>query len=179
MSKEIKYIVVLIIMSWLVSCSKTQITSSVNYALNFNGVNKDTAYSQKYTCDGDGISPMLSWSNAPQGTKSYAITIHHIPGPGDKHVYMVVYDIDSTIMNIAEGTQTIGLWGINTVNGTATYTPPCSQGPGEKMYTISVHALSSAKLFSSTPSKVTMDNLLTAMDGKILASTKLNLSYSR
>ena len=27
-------------------------------------------------CDGDNISPPLSWSGAPQGTKSFALIMH-------------------------------------------------------------------------------------------------------
>ena len=32
-------------------------------------------------CDGENISPQLTWINEPEGTKSYAITIHDKDAP--------------------------------------------------------------------------------------------------
>ncbi|NVZ50896.1 YbhB/YbcL family Raf kinase inhibitor-like protein [Pseudomonas sp. B6002] len=34
-----------------------------------------------FGCNGDNISPALAWSNAPQGTKSYAITVYDPDAP--------------------------------------------------------------------------------------------------
>ncbi|MGY4638543.1 kinase inhibitor [Pseudomonas sp. TE24901] len=34
-----------------------------------------------FGCNGDNLSPALAWSNAPQGTKSYAITVYDPDAP--------------------------------------------------------------------------------------------------
>lgn len=36
---------------------------------------------QKYTCDGDDISPPLSWSDPPEGTKSFALLVDDPDAP--------------------------------------------------------------------------------------------------
>lgn len=136
-------------------------------------------YPKLYTCDSTGISPTLYWSGAPAGTTSYAITMHHIPPTGDKHVYIVLYDIPASVTSIPDAVSGIGNWGINTVNGQNSYTPPCSVGPGPKLYVITVYALSSAPVITVAPAQVTMDVLLNAARSKTLASSVINVTYSR
>jgi phosphatidylethanolamine-binding protein (PEBP) family uncharacterized protein len=136
-------------------------------------------FPKKYTCDSLGISPPLNWTNAPTGSTSFAITMHHVSGPGDKHVYFVLYNIPATVTSIPEAVSGIGLFGINTVNGNTSYTPPCSQGPGDKLYTFTVYALSSAPVFSVPQTQVTMDLLLSAISTKTLGTSIINITYAR
>lgn len=136
-------------------------------------------FPQKYTCDGASISPEIAWKNPPEGTKGYAITMHHIPPTGDKHVYMCVFNIASNVMLFPEANTTIGLWGINTVNGKNMYTPPCSQGPGAKIYVITVYALSEQPTITVAQNKITMDVLLDAISTKTLAKSVMSVSYTR
>lgn len=133
----------------------------------------------KYTCDGSSTSPLIQWSGAPAGTTSFAITMHHFPPTGEKHVYMCVYNINSSVKELGENVTSIGSWGINTVNGKNTYSPPCSQGPGAKAYIITVYALSSALVVNTAPSATTMDVLVSAMPGKLLAKSELTVNYTR
>ena len=136
-------------------------------------------FPQKYTCDGLGVSPPISWKNVPANAKGIAITMHHIPPTGDKHVYMCVYNIPTSINNYPENTSNIGLWGINTVNGKNAYTPPCSQGPGPKIYIITVYALSEQPSITTATNKITMDVLLEAISNKTLAKSTLTVTYTR
>jgi Raf kinase inhibitor-like YbhB/YbcL family protein len=130
----------------------------------------------EFTCDGERASPPLQWSNAPAGTRSFAVTMHHVPGPGDRHVYLVIYNIPATVTSLAKNSRTAGSWGVNTVNGQAEYTPPCSQGPGPKTYTLTVYALSAEAKLSGT---VTMEALLNAIQDKTLATAAIDVTYSR
>jgi phosphatidylethanolamine-binding protein (PEBP) family uncharacterized protein len=132
-----------------------------------------------YTCDSAGVSPKLSWVNVPAGTTSFAVVMHHIPPTPPNHVYLLLYNIPATVTNIADDVSGVGLFGINTVNGQQSYTPPCSQGPGAKLYTITVYALSSAPVFTVPPSQVTRDIFLAAIASKTLASSELNVTYTR
>ena len=93
-----------------------------------------------YTCDGDSISPPLSWSGAPQATKSYALIIHH-NAPDGVHWYWTLYNINADTTQI-KSDETVGQIGSNSVNDLNAYAPPCSKGPGEKIYTYTVYALS-------------------------------------
>ena len=137
------------------------------------------ALPKEYTCDGKRASPPLAWSNPPAGTRFFAVTMHHIPGPGDKHVYLVIYNIPAATRSLPENAQDIGVFGINTVNGKQEYTPPCSKGPGAKSYTMTVYALSSEAQPDVPAAAVTMDLLLAAIKDKTLATSVMNVTYDR
>ena len=133
----------------------------------------------EFTCDGERASPPLAWSNPPAGARFFAVTMHHIPGPGDKHVYLVIYNIPGNVTSLPKNARDIGAWGINTVNGQREYTPPCSKGPGAKTYTLTVYALSSEAKFADPGTPVTMDMLLAAIQDKTLATAAVDVTYSR
>lgn len=162
------------------SCKKdTTTTTTGDFTASSTAFTNNGTLPKLYTCDSLGISPNLSWANAPTGTTSFAITMHHVPPSPPNHVYMLLYNIPSTSTSIADAVNNVGLFGINTVNGKTSYTPPCSQGPGAKLYTITVYALSSAPVFSVPQSQVTMDMLLAAISIKTLATSVLNITYTR
>ena len=132
-----------------------------------------------YTCDSTGISPTISWKYAPAGTTAYAVTMHTVPPTGSNHVYICLYNIASTITTIPQAVTGVGIWGINTVNGQMNYTPPCSQGPGAKIYVITVYALSKQPVITVAQNAVTMDVLLSAMSTITLANSILTVTYTR
>ncbi len=173
-----KVITVLIIS--VLSCKKEDIVTANNgvFKTESTGVTNGVL-ATKYTCDGSSVSPPISWANPPSGTKSFAVTMHHIPPTGDKHVYYLLYNIPSTVTALTENNTTVGLFGINTVNGKTSYSPPCSQGPGAKMYVLTVYALSAEPVFSVAQSKITMDILLAAISKTTLGSSAIEVNYTR
>ena len=92
---------------------------------------------------------------------------------------MCVYNIGSSTMAFPENSTTIGLWGINTVNGKNTYTPPCSQGPGPKIYVLTLYALNAAPTITVPNTQVTMDVLLAGIKNKIVDSAVMSVTYTR
>ena len=131
-----------------------------------------------FTCDGQSQSPSLAWTRGPTGTVGYAIAMHHIPGPGDTHWYWVVYNIPSTTTKVLAGGPAPGTVGTNSVNNQLAYAPPCSKGPGIKVYTLTVYALSAAPSFPSGTS-VSRDVLLEAIKPITLASSSFDVTYDR
>jgi phosphatidylethanolamine-binding protein (PEBP) family uncharacterized protein len=144
-----------------------------------NGFAHNGIYPKIYTCDSLGISPGLQWSNAPSTTTNYAITMYTIPPTGDKHVYIVLYNIPSSITSISDNSKSIGIFGINTVDGKTTYTPPCSQGPGPKIYVLTLYALNAPPTITVPNTQVTMDILLAGMKNKIVDSAVMSVTYTR
>lgn len=137
-----------------------------------------------YTCDGKGISPALSWSNIPPNTQSYVLIMDTTPGPlrpgevdSGKHFYLTIFNIPKTVTTIAAGATTIGTLGQNFQGKSVGYTPPCSQGPGVKKYSIHLYALNSKLTISAEDA--TEENLLSAMTGKVISSATLDVFYSR
>ena len=149
--------------------------------MSFKGVGflNNGTYPKLNTCDSTGVSPGLSWSDAPSGTKSFAVTMHHYPPTGDKHVYWVVYNIPSTITNIPIGLSGSYSFGINTVNGKNIYAPPCSQGPGIKYYFLTLYALSEAPIIDKPAGQITMDVLREAIKSKMLDTAVMQVNYTR
>lgn len=180
---------------FIMGCQKSSNTTNTNsntnttvvaHQLKFigNGFIDNGTYPKLYTCDSTGISPGLSWSNAPSTTNSYAVIMYTIPpagpsGPSTRHAYIVLYNIPPTISAIPDNSKSIGLWGINTVDGKNTYTPPCSQGPGAKIYVLTLYALSAAPTFTVPQSQVTMELLYASLKNKIVDSAVMSVTYTR
>jgi phosphatidylethanolamine-binding protein (PEBP) family uncharacterized protein len=177
----LKFIPILLI-SLLFSCKRETIEAVVPVS---TLTAESTAFSNngtlpaKYTCDGASVSPPIAWKDAPTGTKSFAVIMHHVPPTGDNHVYMLVYNIPSSASSLTEKTANVGLFGINTVNGKTEYSPPCSQGPGAKIYVMTVYALSAEPVLGVSQAKVTRDILLAAISKTTLGTAVINVNYTR
>ena len=166
------------------SAGETSSTASTPRAANAfpfssSGVGANGLLDAKFTCDGESLSPPFQWSDLPAGTKSLALTMHHIPGPGaEEHVYIVTWNIPATTKSIDAGQKNVGAWGVNTVNGRAQYAPPCSKGPGEKIYVVTLYALSGEPKLP-TSGKVTRSDLLASIKDITLGSSAIDLRYAR
>lgn len=164
----------------------TASTATVSKSLTITSTDISTTgiLNKDVTCDGAGRSPQISWTNAPAQTKSLVITMHSEPGPlrpgetesGD-HGYFIAFNIPPTVSSIPAGSQAVGTLGQNFQGKKLGYTPPCSQGPGAKKYTITVYALSSALTISSQ--EATLAKILDAISGKTLATTSVDGQYTR
>lgn len=108
-----------------------------------------------FGCTGDNQSPQLSWSNAPKGTKSFAVTIYDVNAPtGSGWWHWVVFDIPADVNELVANAGNIDLNlapkdAIQSITnyGVAGYGGPCPpQGHGLHEYTITVHALKTDKL---------------------------------
>ena len=137
-----------------------------------------------HTCDGDGISPALTFTGVPKGTQSLAVIMDTIPGPlrpGEvdigNHFYLTIYNIPPTTILIPAGSSKIGTLGQNFQGKKIGYTPPCSQGAGIKEYTIWAFALS--ELLTLDPTLATENALLKLFEGKVLAKTSMTVKYQR
>lgn len=142
----------------------------------------DGRLSVECTCDGAGRMPGLSWSGVPEGTRALAVVMHHVPPSGEPHVYMVRANLPAEMRQLKSDDRQAGVWGRNTVNRRAEYAPPCSQGPGDKAYTLTVYALS-AGVKTEGPSTregpLTREGLLAAIKQTTLATASMDLKYAR
>jgi len=132
----------------------------------------------EFTCDGAAETPPLAWSGAPAGTLGYAVVMHTQPQDGDAHWYWVLFDMAPTVDHLDLNATPPAKVGTNSVNGRIGYTPPCSKGPGAKVYTFTVYALSGRPDLPD-PSAVSRPVLLAALDGLILAEARLDVTYTR
>lgn len=58
-----------------------------------------------FGCKGDNMSPPLNWSNAPQGTKSFAIAVHDPDAPtgGAGFWHWMAIDIPADVTSLPKG----------------------------------------------------------------------------
>ncbi|MRR52408.1 MAG: YbhB/YbcL family Raf kinase inhibitor-like protein, partial [Rhodocyclaceae bacterium] len=133
----------------------------------------------EFTGDGAAATLPLEWSGAPEGTKSYAVVMHHIDPEGKTKWYWVLYDIPATTRHLPRNVSGVGKLGNNSVNGRTGYAPPHSKGPGAKNYVYTVYALSAPVQLDVPPAQVSRDVLLSAMKDRVLAAAELKVVYTR
>jgi len=57
----------------------------------------------QYTCDGSDISPPLSWSGAPEGTRSLVLVVEDPDAPSGTFRHWVVFDIPPASRGLEAG----------------------------------------------------------------------------
>ena len=132
-----------------------------------------------YTCDGSGASPSLSWSNTPAGTREFALIMSTITVDGETKYNWVLYSIPVSARSLVRDSTGIGTEGAGSNGSTLAYEPPCSQGPGPKLYTFTLYALSGSPRLPDQAYQVTGNVLAEAVSSLTLGSASLNLSYTR
>jgi len=133
----------------------------------------------EFTGDGASASPPLAWTGVPKGTQSLVLIMHHLDPEGKTKIYWLMYDIDPKTTSVAKNATDFGKMGMSTVHDRVEYAPPHSKGPGEKKYVLTLFALSAKPDLSKAESPVTVEPVLAAMKGKILAAADLNVLYTR
>jgi len=100
---------------------------------------------RKYTGEGDDVSPALSWSGAPDGTKAFAVICHDpdapLVTPGTYgFVHWVLYDLPASTTSLDEGTGE-GTAGVNDFGNAGYGGPMPPEGHGVHHYFFWVLAL--------------------------------------
>lgn len=131
-----------------------------------------------FTCDGAGASPPLAWTTPPRGTVELALLATTLAKDGLKWNW-VLHAVPPDVTSLAEGERGVGIAGLTSDGPNLAYSPPCSQGPGAKVYAFTVYALSARPTLPSSPNQVTGAVLTSALEGITLAKASISASYSR
>lgn len=130
---------------------------------------------------GDGKSPPIEWANAPEGTKGYAVVMHHYPrgrveGVDTPSHYWLVWNIPADTTSFPRGNpESIGNEGGDKDKRYVGYTPPCSPGNVAHEYTITVYAVDVEKISLGDEDDIDVDwaALTGAIEGNVLAKSSL------
>ena len=57
---------------------------------------------KQYTCEGKNISPPLTWSGAPSGTRSFVLIVDDPDAPGGVWTHWLVFDLPADTTELAE-----------------------------------------------------------------------------
>jgi Raf kinase inhibitor-like YbhB/YbcL family protein len=135
---------------------------------------------EKYTCDGEDISPPLQWQNVPEGARSLALIVDDPDAPRGDWVHWLLYNIPETAGELPEnvapaesvpggGSQGSSSW------SRVGYGGPCPPG-GTHRYFFKLYALDTELDLDAGATK---EALLAAMEGHILGQGELMGTYAR
>jgi Raf kinase inhibitor-like YbhB/YbcL family protein len=136
----------------------------------------------KHTCEGNDVSPALTWANAPAGTKSFALIVDDPDAPDPANpkmtwVHWVLYNIPASTATLPEGVKGLPdgtLEGLNDWKQTG-YRGPCPP-IGRHRYFCKLYALDIILADLKTPAKAKLEK---AMEGHVLAKTELVGTYQK
>jgi Raf kinase inhibitor-like YbhB/YbcL family protein len=134
-----------------------------------------------YTCDGENISPPLSWANVPQATKSLALIVDDPDAPAGTWVHWVVFNLAPTMSSLSEGASssgsqdTFGTAGMSSFRKNG-YGGPCPPKGKPHRYFFKLYALDTRLGLKSGASKADVEK---GMQGHILAQGQLMGTYGR
>ncbi len=145
---------------------------------------QNAAIPKQYTCEGNDTSPPLTWSDAPRGTKSFALIVDDPDAPDPRApkmtwVHWVIHNIPADVQSLSEDAARHGLppgamQGLNDWKRAA-YGGPCPP-TGKHRYFLKLYALDTALPGLKQPTKA---QLLQAMKGHVLAQTELIGTYEK
>jgi Raf kinase inhibitor-like YbhB/YbcL family protein len=139
-----------------------------------------------FGCSGANVSPSLSWSGAPAGTKSFALIVHDPDAPTGVggFTHWIVYNIPAGTTGLAKGagskggTMPAGSGQAPTSFGAPGYGGPCPPaGDKPHRYVFTVYALSTEKV--DLPPTTTQALAGFTINGSKLASASLTALYGR
>ncbi len=148
-----------------------------NFSLTSNGFKQGGMIPSKYTCDGNDLSPQLSWGKAPEGTKSLALIVDDPDAPRGIFTHWVLFNMLSTTSGLPEGLpkqERLDKGGIQGKNdfGRIGYNGPCP--PKLHTYRFILYALNVELNLKPGASR---QEVLKAMEGHILAKAELDGKY--
>lgn len=98
-------------------------------------------------CGGDNLSPQLSWSGAPKGTQSFAVTMIDLDVKPHQWSHWILVDLPPATTSLPRGLKTPPGHAqvLNSDFGDAAYDGPCPpKGSGLHRYEVTVWALPTA-----------------------------------
>lgn len=127
----------------------------------------------RYTCEGDGVSPPLSWSNGPKGTKTFAIVVDDPDAPKKVWVHWVAWAIGADDTMLIESIAPIDEDFVQGTNdsGNVGYGAPCPPA-GDEPHRY-VHRIFAVDVVPNLPTETTRDELYRELDGHALAKGEL------
>ena len=139
--------------------------------------NNDDILPAKFTCDGKNISPALSWKNAPQNTKSFALIADDPDASRGTWTHWILYNIPATTTSLIENIKDLPAKTEIGMNSWAKqeYGGPCPPS-GEHRYFFKLYALDTILEFTQP---VTSQTLEKTMNGHILAIATIMGRYNR
>jgi len=129
----------------------------------------------QYTCDGENISPPLTFSELPIEAKSLAMIMDDPDAPGGVFTHWLLYDMSPGVLQLTENTMPMtGIAGTNGFGNTG-YGGACPPS-GTHRYYFTLFALDRMLELPEGASRETLD---AAMEGHILETARVMGRYAK
>ena len=137
----------------------------------------------RYTCDGEDVSPALTWSGVPEGTKSIALIMDDPDAPGRTFVHWVLYNIPANTRKLPEAVPKAQTLNDGSRHGRNDfmkdrigYRGPCPPPGKPHRYYFRIYALDTELDLPPGASRAEVEK---AMKGHVLGSGELMGKYGR
>jgi Raf kinase inhibitor-like YbhB/YbcL family protein len=132
-----------------------------------------------YTCEGADTAPLLEWSGAPEGTKSFALIVDDPDAPDPKapkmtYVHWVLYDIPAGVSRLDAAMPPGAREGLNDWKRTG-YGGPCPP-IGRHRYFFKLYALDTTLGDLGQATKASVE---AAMRGHVIGQAELMGTYQK
>jgi Raf kinase inhibitor-like YbhB/YbcL family protein len=134
-----------------------------------------------YTGDGEDVSPPLAWSDAPAGTKSFALICEDPDAPGGTYTHWLAFNLSPNLHVLTEATPAQATLPDGASRGTNDFGnlgyggPAPPPGPPHRYY-FKLYAVDEVLPVIAGASK---RQLLAALKGHVIAETELMGTYGR
>lgn len=151
-----------------------------NMQVTSNAFSSDGEIPSKHTGEGVDVSPHLSWTDVPDGTKSFAVVCHDPDAPLLKpdaygYVHWVLYGIPGDVRELEEGSEQY-TQGVSDFGGPGYGGPMPPEGHGVHHYYFWVLALDEEVELDPG---LSMLELFSAIEPKVIGMNRLVGTYSR
>ena len=136
---------------------------------------------KQFTCEGEDISPALSWNDPPAGTKSFALIVDDPDAPAGTWVHWVIWNIPASTHQLPENLAKSdrldngATQGRNDFGKTG-YNGPCPPPGKAHRYFFRLYALDGKLTLPPGASRQQLDG---AMQGHILAQAEYLGTFRR
>ena len=130
---------------------------------------------RRHTCDGEDVSPALSWSDLPAGTRALALVVDDPDAPVGTFTHWLAWNIDPLARGLGEG-ESAPADGRNDF-GMGGWSGPCPPpGRGAHRYFFRLHALDAELDVGFCAGRRELERALT---GHVLVTAELMGTYER
>jgi Raf kinase inhibitor-like YbhB/YbcL family protein len=133
----------------------------------------------RYTCDGDDLSPPLSWAEPPAGTQTLALVVDDPDAPMGTWVHWVLFNLPAATRSLSEGVpagESLAVGGLQGANSwkRVDYGGPCPPQGSTHHYVFKLYALDTSLDLSAGATKGDVEK---AMNGHVLAQGQFVGTY--
>jgi Raf kinase inhibitor-like YbhB/YbcL family protein len=129
---------------------------------------------ERYTCDGDDVSPSIAWTAPPDGTRALALCLDDPDAGRYPFTHWLAWGLAPRAGQLAEG-EAAPSEGRNDF-GAPGYRGPCPPPGKPHSYVFRLYALDAEPVLGPSDRRLSFD---AAIDGHVLATAELGGTYGR